>query len=288
MATAKARRSKRRGIAWGMVLPISCERQASMCYDFTDLMGKHSPALSKDDITARLISAFKELIASGDLIPGGRLPAERELAVSFGVSRSSLRQALKVLEIMGVIAQRVGDGTYLNAAAPVILSEPMEFLIFLDGISFHELMEARRNVEPELAARAAMRATPEDVAELAALHSSMESHKADSVRFVEADLKFHQAIFRISGNRVCSMMFTVVHHSVHKLMELTSSLVDPEHTLGLHRRITAAIRKGNPDEAKQRMIEHLDDAAGLLARTAAKQKTTKTLKRVGTLKRAVG
>ncbi len=256
-----------------------------MCYDLADRMGKKTPLLSKDDVTARLISAFKRLISSGDLSPGSRLPAERELAVSFGVSRSSLRQALKVLEIMGVISQRVGDGTYLNAAAPAILSEPMEFLILLDGISFHELMEARRIVEPELAARAAMRATPEDVAELVAVHAAMEAHRSDSVRFVEADLKFHQTIFRISGNRVCGMMFTVVHHSVHKLMELTSSLVNPEHTLGLHRRIIVAIRKGDGEGAKQRMIEHLDDAAGLLARTTAKQKENRVLERVSKLPR---
>lgn len=261
--------------------------KAPMCYDLAESMGKKTPALSKDDVTARLISAFKGLISSGGLSPGGRLPAERELAVSFGVSRSSLRQALKVLEIMGVISQRVGDGTYLNPAAPAILSEPMEFLILLDGISFHELMEARRIVEPELAARAAMRATLEDAAELAAVHAEMEACKTDSVRFVEADLKFHQTIFRISGNRVCSMMFTVVHHSVHKLMELTSSLVNPEHTLGLHRRITTAIRKADAESARQRMIEHLDDAAGLLARTAAKQTETKVLKRVSKLQRGI-
>ena len=247
-------------------------------------MGKTTPPLLKDDVTARLVGAFKDLISSGGLTPGGRLPAERELASSFGVSRSSLRQALKVLEIMGVISQRVGDGTYLNAAAPTILNEPMEFLILLDGISFHELMEARRIVEPELAARAAMRATAADVAELAAVHARMEAHKADSARFVEADLRYHQTLFRISGNRVCSMMFTVVHHSVHKLMEVTSSLVDPEHTLTLHRRITAAIRKGDAVQARQRMIEHLDDAAGLLARTAAKQEEGRLLKRVSKLR----
>ena len=81
------------------------------------------------------------------------------------------------------------------------------------------------------------------------------------------------------------MMFTVVHHSVHKLMELTSSLVNPEHTLGLHRRIIVAIRKGDGEGAKQRMIEHLDDAAGLLARTTAKQKENRVLERVSKLPR---
>jgi GntR family transcriptional repressor for pyruvate dehydrogenase complex len=243
-------------------------------------MRSKQPAVSKDDVTGRLIGIFKNLISEGALTPGGRLPAERDLADKFGVSRSSLRQALKVLEIMGVISQRVGDGTYLNAGAPSILSEPMEFLILLDGISFHELMEARLIVEPELAARAAARATAEDILDLSNVHSEMEKSKKDSRRFVEADLQFHQTLFRISGNRVCSMMFTVVHRSVHKLMELTSSLVDPEHTLTLHRRIITAIRKGDSDEARRRMNEHLQDATGLLVKTAAKQTENRLLTRL--------
>lgn len=246
-------------------------------------MANKPTALSKDDVTARLIAVFKNLISEGALAPGGRLPAERELADKFGVARSSLRQALKVLEIMGVISQRVGDGTYVNAAAPGILAEPMEFLILLDGISFHELMEARRIVEPELAARAAARATPEDLAELTAVHGAMEANKQDSERFVEEDLLFHQTLFRISGNRVCSLMFTVVHQSVHKLMAMTAALVDPEHTLTLHRRILNAVRRADPSEARQRMLEHLEDATGLLAKAAASEQQARLLDRVSRL-----
>src|SRR5690348_16934468 len=124
------------------------------------------PKQPKADLTTRLLATFKQLIAEGALAPGARLPAERELASNLNVSRGSLRQVLKMLEIMGVVSQRVGDGTYMNAAAPSILSESMEFLILLDGISFEELMDARLIVEPELAARAAERATPESLAQL--------------------------------------------------------------------------------------------------------------------------
>lgn len=115
------------------------------------------------------------------------------------------------------------------------------------------------------------------------MHVSMKRSKADSTRFVEQDLQFHQTLFRISGNRVCNMMFTVVHQSVRKLMALTATLVDPEHTLALHRRIITAIRKGAPEEARQRMIQHLEDATGLLARTAAKQTETRLLSRLSKL-----
>lgn len=227
-------------------------------------------APSKDDVTVKLIAVFKRLISEGTLAPGGRLPAERDLAASFGVSRNSLRQALKVLEIMGVISQRVGDGTYLNTGAEAILGEPMEFLILLDGISFHELMEARLIVEPELAAQAATRASAEDIAEIARELKAMESAVNDHDRLVEHDLLFHQAIFRAAGNRVCGLMFSVVHRSLQKLITLTSQLVEAEHTLILHRRILNAIRKRDADEARRRMSEHLLDARKLINKATEK------------------
>lgn len=227
-------------------------------------------ATAKDDVTVKLIDVFKRLISEGTLSPGSRLPAERELATSFGVSRNSLRQALKVLEIMGVISQRVGDGTYLNTGAEAILGEPMEFLILLDGISFHELMDARLIVEPELAAQAALRATDEDVAEIQRELKAMEEAGGDHERLVQHDLLFHQAVFRVAGNRVCGLMFSVVHRSLQKLMAMTSSLVEAEHTLVLHRRILNAIRKRDPEEARKRMSEHLLDARKLINRATSK------------------
>ena len=87
---------------------------------------------AKEDVTHLLILRFQQLLADGLLTPGTKLPPERELAANFGVARSSLRQALKVLEIMGVITQKVGDGSYLNKDASSVLSVPMDFL-FLAG-----------------------------------------------------------------------------------------------------------------------------------------------------------
>ena len=90
-------------------------------------------------VTAKLIANIKQMISRGLIAPGSKFPPERELAKEFGVNRASLRQALKVLEIMGVLTQRVGDGTYLSASAETILKEPLDFLILLDDLSHHEL-----------------------------------------------------------------------------------------------------------------------------------------------------
>jgi GntR family transcriptional repressor for pyruvate dehydrogenase complex len=244
-----------------------------------------SPEKRKEDVTVRLIAIFKQLIAEGALAPGSRLPPERELAENFGVSRSSLRQALKVLEIMGVISQHVGDGTYVNSGASSILGEPMEFLILLDGISFHEIMEARLIVEPELAARAAERSSPDDLTRIQRELTAMQKAGNDHRRFVEHDILFHNAIFEAAGNRVCRLMFSVVHRSLDSLVTITSRMVDPEHTIQLHRRILNAIVKRDAVDARRRMLEHLADARDLLVTAEKNHGQAKLQKRIHSLRR---
>lgn len=241
-------------------------------------------ATAGNDLTSSLLALFKRLIADKVLSPGDRLPPERELAEMLGVSRSSLRQALKVLESMGVISQRVGSGTRLNPAAASILARPLEFLILLDGITFQELMEARLIVEPKLAARAAERASAEDQQALEQAITRMEASAADAHQFVASDLEFHQAVYRAAGNRVCTMLFTVVHQSLEELIGFTSSLVEPEHTIRFHRRILAAIGRGNPEAARLRMREHLEDVCGLLSRAADARTRSSLEGRLNTLR----
>ena len=248
-------------------------------------MAAHRTNAIKAELTPRLLGMFKQLIAEGTLVPGNRLPAERDLAEQLGVSRSSLRQALKVLQIMGVISQRVGDGTYLNPAAASILAEPLEFLIVLDGISFHELMEARLIVEPELAARAALRASEADIAALHRTLAMMEEQAGDPAHFIEADLTFHRTIFQAAGNRVLSRLFTVVHQSLEQLIRVTSERVEPEHTLRLHRRIYQAIKRQDAEEARRRMAEHLENARDLLARTVDDDARTSLANRIARVQR---
>ncbi len=219
---------------------------------------------SQPNLTGSLLALFKRLIAEKTLRPGDRLPAERDLAETLQVSRSSLRQALKVMESIGVISQQVGSGTRLNPAAASILSEPLEFLILLDGISSRELMEARLIVEPQLAARAASRARPED------------------------ERALERAIERMEESDACEMLFTVVHQSLEELVRFTSALVPPEHTIDFHRQILAAIRERDPEAAEQRMREHLEDVCALLGREPATRTRTPVDRWSDALRRAAG
>lgn len=220
---------------------------------------------SKEDVTSQLLARFKELISQGVLTAGVKLPPERELAQKFGVSRSSLRHALKVLDTICVLTQRVGDGTYLTTSAARILSEPLEFVVLLDGISLGELAETRLVVEPELAARAAERATTDDLAALRESLRRMETG-SDERKLIEADLAFHQAIFRAADNRLCERLFSLIHRSMMTSIALTSQLVDGGHTLAFHRPIYNAIDRRDAKEARRKMVEHLNDSKELLER----------------------
>jgi GntR family transcriptional repressor for pyruvate dehydrogenase complex len=215
-------------------------------------------------VTAKLIARIKKLIADRAIVPGCKFPPERELAKEFQVNRASLRQVLKVLEIMGVLTQRVGDGTYVSASAELILNEPLDFLVLLDDISHHELFETRLIVEPELTARAAERATNSDLAELRNAIFAMERSRNNQER-LNADLAFHEAIFRASGNRICHLLFKSIHRSMLTSMTRLSARVSLERPLMYHHQIYDHIRQRKPDLARKAMREHIEDARSLLA-----------------------
>lgn len=223
------------------------------------VVGSSSRQLTaKDGLTTRLLGNFSDLLASGEIRPGGRIPPERELADRFGASRSSLRPVMKVLESVGVIEQRVGDGTYLSADASGILSMPLTFLILLDGVSLVELFDARLMIEPELAARAAECASSDDLAAMRRTFALMETATA------RADTEFHQAVCRATRNRICYRMFGAIHRAFEQGMQVTSRLAPLGRALEFHRAVYSAIHLRQPEQARLKMAEHLNDAKGLL------------------------
>jgi GntR family transcriptional repressor for pyruvate dehydrogenase complex len=112
---------------------------------------------------------------------------------------------------------------------------------------------------------------------------AMKQSRLDRARLVEQDLLFHETIFRASGNRVCSLMFTLIHKSIHSMIELTSKLVDLEHTLALHRAIYVAIHRRDSEEARRRMAEHLLDVRSLLQRANDEHHRSRLQRRITTL-----
>ena len=151
-------------------------------------------------VTDEAILKIKEMILDGRLKAGERLPPEKELSEQLGLSRSSLREAVKALEIIRILDVRRGDGTYVTSLEARLLTEAMAFIVDLQqDTSVLELFEVRRMLEPAAAAVAARRISSD---QLALLRASMATVRGDtSVEdLVAHDTEFHRIIAQASGN----------------------------------------------------------------------------------------
>jgi GntR family transcriptional repressor for pyruvate dehydrogenase complex len=213
--------------------------------------------LRSQGLTESLVVHLKDCVLRGVLRPGERLPPERELSAILGVSRSSLRQALKSLQVMNVLDVRQGSGNYLSNSAERILREPVNLLVPLRGVSYFELFEARRAMEAEAAACAATRATPEDINRIAHHLNLMREAKNDPEETVKHDTAFHRRIAMASGNSVFLWFQDLVHHVLREAMLQYFHKVNRDALISDHERILNAIRQEDPAAARTAMLKHL-------------------------------
>ncbi|MEU8523359.1 FadR/GntR family transcriptional regulator [Streptomyces sp. NBC_01216] len=157
-------------------------------------------------VTDEAIEKIKSMIVSGELRPGSRLPKEADLAERLGLSRSSLREAVKALSLIRVLDVRQGDGTYVTSLEPHLLLDALGFIVdFHQDDTVLEFLEVRRILEPAAAAMAARMMSDDDVAALGELLGSL-GDDASLEELIDNDLAFHRAIAAGSGNTVlCSL-----------------------------------------------------------------------------------
>ena len=213
-------------------------------------------------IYEEIVEQLKELITSGELKPGDKLPSEREMAESLGVSRASVREALTTLEAIGILDIRSGEGTYVKKTSSSQTFEPLALVLAVERNPGAQLMEVRRVLESESAALAAIRATPEDLEKIEESLEKMKSAAAIPLA-VEFDLKFHFAIAEATKNTILLRMMNTVadlmHHTFRNDRE--ALYANPQHKKQIirqHEAIFQAIKEHKPDEAKLKMLEHID------------------------------
>src|SRR6478736_3493360 len=154
-------------------------------------------------VTDNAIERIRELIVSGEWVPGMRLPREGDLAKQFGLSRNSLREAVRALSLARVLEVRQGDGTYVSSLEPGELLEPtLSATHLLRGRTVLELFEVRRMLEPEAAAMAALHADDEVIGALRDELDRMIAAGDRAEELVEADAAFHDVLARAPGNGV--------------------------------------------------------------------------------------
>lgn len=208
-------------------------------------------------VTERLVA----MIGKGTLQPGDPLPTERELTEGFQVGRSSVREALRMLESQGVIRAANG-GAFLVAEAVNPLNNSLRMLLALDErAGIHDLFELRRILECEAAALAAERRSDEHLQEMdvaiAEMASSLEGADGGN-RFVDADLRFHLAVAEATANRLVLHSMGAVRDVARWALATVYDIPNsPERAVGEHRAIRAAIADGDTDRAREEMRSHL-------------------------------
>jgi DNA-binding FadR family transcriptional regulator len=210
-------------------------------------------------ITDEAIGKIKEMIVSGALRPGDRLPREADLAERLGLSRNSLREAVKALSLIHVLDVRQGDGTYVTSLEPSVLLDAMGFVIdFHRDDTVLEFLEVRRILEPAATAMAAARMTQDEVAELRGLLAKLGDDPSVE-ELVANDLDFHRRIALGSGNQVlCSLVDGLSGPTQRARMwrGLTQDSAVAR-TLAEHGAICDAIAAGQPDVARAWATVHV-------------------------------
>ena len=222
-------------------------------------------------VTDEAILKIKEMILSGDLKPGDRLPPEKELGDALGLSRSSLREAVKALEIIRVLDVRRGDGTYVTSLSPSLLLDALSFVVDVhQDDSVLELFEVRRILEPAAAVMATPRITGADITHLRDLLAQV--HGTTSVdELVANDIVFHRYISERSGNAYLTRMLDALSSSTlrARVWRGLTQEGSVERTLTEHRAIVDALEVGDTDLVAAQMTVHVSGVAAWLRRALA-------------------
>jgi GntR family transcriptional repressor for pyruvate dehydrogenase complex len=220
-----------------------------------------------------VIFHFEAAIAEGRIKEGDRLPSERELAETFGVSRPSVREALRALELFGVVSARRGtgadSGSTIVADTSLGLISALGFHAKLSQISLNDLIDLRELLEGHAIRSAALR-KPRDTAALRTLAKAM--HDADSRSFHTLDTGFHCEIARLSGNALLPVLMEALRAVIGREMERAFNEIDgweetQRRLVREHNKLIDLIEAGDPENAQRAVIDHI---SGFYRRTRSK------------------
>jgi len=218
-------------------------------------------------VTDEAIEKIKSMIVSGTLRAGDRLPREADLAAELGLSRSSLREAVRALSLVNILDVRRGDGTYVTSLEPAVLLEALSFIVdFHKDATVLEFLQVRRILEPAATAMAAERITDEQIAELGGLLDSL-GRQPEVEDLVANDLEFHRRITACSGNSVlCSLLETMSAPTTRaRVWRGLTQAGAKERTLDEHRAILDALASRDPDVARSWATVHIASVEQWLA-----------------------
>ena len=207
-----------------------------------------------EEITSRL----QTLVENDGLKPGDRLPPERQLAIMFGVSRNSMREAIKSLEQHGMLVSKPGAGTFIAANGKGNLASALEDAFARERYRLNDIFELRLLLEPQIANLAAQRISLSELEELRKLIEEYEKNLHDGLPVFFLDQAFHDAIAAATGNQSLMLLMEQMHDLLDESRDdALQSPTRSANSLHDHIKILSALSDRDPDRARYAMYEHL-------------------------------
>ena len=207
----------------------------------------------------QIVQQIEELILGGVLKPGDQLPAERDLAQRFGVSRTAVREAVKCLREKGLLEACSGKGTFVTNSTSQAIRQSLDLMTRigqLEGLT--HLVELRQILEPEIAGLAATRMDDQLLTTMREAVATMDNNLQDPDAYIEADLDFHLAMAEAAGNPlVLSLLDSIVGLLREQRLRIFRVDGGPERGQFHHKRILEAIERRSPEAAREHMRAHL-------------------------------
>src|SRR5438105_5408265 len=228
--------------------------------------------IKKTRIPEEIADRVRRLIVDRTFRPGQALPSERVLARRFGVSRGSIRDALRTLETVGLLEARHGQGTFPRELSVDRLVTPIASVITFQRDLQEELMDVRRMLEPAVARAAASRVTDDDLAEMERVLDAQRRKLKTGQSAIGDDTAFHAVLARATGNRVLMRIMETLNDLLIESRRLTLKQKGrPQRSIQGHEAVVAALRQRDPDAASLAMRIHIDQIAQLLSHDAPRR-----------------
>jgi GntR family transcriptional repressor for pyruvate dehydrogenase complex len=231
----------------------------------TSLLRESLEPVRRSKVYEEVATRIRRLIADGRLRPGDKLPPERELASMLGVSRTSVRDAIRTLEVAGLLEPRQGEGTVVRELSHERLVAPLASALVTHRELLADLIAVRKMIEPAIAHDAARRATAEEIRELEAILARQTARIESGGLAMEEDSAFHDMIARVARNQVVLKVIDVLMDLLREGRERSLQVKGrPQRSLRGHRQILEAIRRHDAEAAERAMLNHLEQIEEML------------------------
>ena len=212
-------------------------------------------------LSAKVYKQIVSLISSGKLNPGDKIPSERDLANELEISRQSVREAFNRAEARGLIEIRQGEGSFILSSVKEALKTPLTLIIEEEAERVFDFLEMRKLIEGWCVEKAAVEATTEELEKMESILDKMKTVGSKNKQWEALDMELHLSFAKATHNVLAVHMMEALKSNFGLFFQFTKSMPSPEKLDVLwqhHHEIFMAIKSGDPNEAKQKVIEHLD------------------------------